>query len=235
MSQRPIVRKDRSRASTIAARSTFGALVVAGALMVACGGQAPSRPTQGGGAPLSGAPKAAPTARPLPTFGRGEDVSLNVADDLAVPIPASWENRTADTDFASANGLPSDVKTELLIQGPGGGNGVTVPVLYVVQEPGSAIDANEFPRDLMHNGGGFGSFLIRSTGDLSVDGSYAYQVIVTATNPDGRAFEEWDVLVNHVGKDGKQHTYNIGFISSPDAFNTLFPMAQNVIGGLTWF
>ena len=36
-------------------------------------------------------------------------------------------------------------------------------------------------------------------------------------------------------EDGKQHTYAIWFISSPDAFASLFPTAQNVIGGLTWF
>ena len=234
MNQRLIARTHRWRGqSTIATCSLFGGVVAVSADLVACGAPSLPRSTQGATTrPLTA--NAAPTATALPTFGPGE-VSLNVADDLAAPIPVSWQDRTADTDFATANGLPSDAKTELLIQGPGGGNGVTVPVLFVIQEPGPAIDASEFRTSLMRNGAGFGNFLIRSTGDLSIDGSSAYQVTITATNPDGRAFEEWDVLVNHAGKDGKQHTYAIGFISSPDAFASLFPTAQNVIGGLTWF
>lgn len=235
MNRRALVQRHWSRGGlTIATRALLGVPVAVSALLVACGGQPSPQPKHGASTTRSHTARVAPTSTPLPTFGPG-DVAFNVSDDFGVPIPASWDNRTGDTDFASANGIPSDTKTELLIEGPGGGNGVTVPVLFVIQEPGDAIVAGDFRESLMQNSGGFGNYLIRSTGELSIDGAYAYQVTVTATDPDDRPFAEWNVLVNHVGNDGKQHTYAIGFISSPDAFGSLLPTAQNVIGGLVWF
>lgn len=213
-------------------------LVAASAMLIgiltACGGS--SSGALRAASPASHAPASpsqTPSATPLPTFAG--NVNLNVSDDFAAPIPVDWDNATGDAAFAAKNGVPPSAKTELLLAGPGGGNGVTVPVFIAIQMPDDeAVSPSQFQHVLMANPGGFSEYLIRSSAPLTIDGAGAYSVVVSGTNPDGRTFEEWEALANHTGMDGNEHTYEFVFVSSPEAFASLLPTAQKVVGGLTW-
>lgn len=234
--RRPSIETGRSRSPRPLLKPVaIAVLCVSASLVAACGGGGSAVMRTTSPPPLrSTSATPAPSASPLPTFDRGQ-ASVFVGNDLVAPVPATWTDRTDDQAFAADNGIPADGQVELLIQGPGGGNGATVPVIYVVQLPRTAyVDPSEFQSWFMDNMEGLSNLQIVSTGSLTIDSTYAYSGVIKATSPDGRAFEEWNLAADHTVRDGGSRTYAIGFITSPESFAALLPTAQRVVGGLSW-
>jgi hypothetical protein len=192
-----------------------------------------SPPNMAAAASTPTAAAATPTPLVLPSFAKG-NASIFFGNDVLTQFPKNWTDRTADQSFAAANGIPSTDYVELLLQGPHTGAANTGTVIFIVQLPANDYqDPSQFEADIT-GGPGFHNFQVVSMIPLTVGGDSGLAVTVTFSTSDGRTVKEWSVLVDHTPTGGDPTTYLIELITSPAAFATQFPVAEEVVGSLSW-